>query len=181
MPQYYVDIEKRLGSEFWSNRYILEATTFDNAKSAGTQLANLERTWHADSVAFTRVRVSTVDPADEQYAITTLNTFGQRNSGTALLPLFNTLRIDFNALTGRPSRKYYRGVLGEGDINGDAIVTDFTSVATDLAGNFADFDSPGIVDPQGTSLVSATVHPFVQMRQLRRSRRKRANGGGIFQ
>jgi hypothetical protein len=39
----------------------------------------------------------------------------------------------------------------------------------------------GLVDPQGQLFNSITIHPFVQMRKLRRSRRKRTNGGGIFQ
>jgi hypothetical protein len=133
-------------------------------------------------VNFTRYRVSSVAMNDGVYTIVPVGLTGQRVANS-VLPLFNTLRMDFTAQTGRPSRKYYRGVLDESDISGDAVNT-----APFLAGSLELFDLfyqgegvGGIVDPQGQFFTAITVWPFVQMRQLRRSRRKRTNGGGIFQ
>lgn len=181
MPLFYVDIEKRLNSEFWSNRYIIRSPSFAEAIEAGEDFVNIERVFHAQQVTFNRVRTSTAVSDDETYHIATLGVNGLRDPGTSLLPLFNTLRVDFTALSGRPSRKFYRGVLSEGDINGDAIVTDFDMTAR-WGNQLALPEGPaGIVDPQDTLLVAVVQHPFVQMRQLRRGTRRRANGGGIFQ
>lgn len=181
MPLYQADIEKRISSEFWSNRYIINAPDFAQATEIADNLVFHERALHTTAVSFTRFRVSTTAIDDGIYTIVPINAAGLRTTGTALLPLFNTLRFDLSAAVGRPSRKFYRGVLSEGDIAGDAIVVDFTSFATTLAGNLGTEIGPGVVDPQGTVLLSVTVHPFVQMRQLRRSRRRRTNGDGIFQ
>ena len=182
MARFQLDIEKRLGSEFWTNVYQLEATDLANAQVIGGLVTSAERIFHATVVNFTRYRVSSVAMNDGIYTIVSVGLTGQRTANS-VLPLFNTLRMDFTAQTGRPSRKYYRGVLDEADIAGDAVNT-----APFLAGSLELFDlfhtgegAGGIVDPQGQLLTAITIWPFVQMRQLRRSRRKRTNGGGIFQ
>lgn len=183
MPLFQVDIEKKLGSEFWSNRYIVEAPNIGEAGNFGLQIVAVERTIHSTLVAFTKLRTSSTAVGDGIYNITPLSGSGNRSVvGTQLLPLFNTLRVDIRAATGRPSRKYYRGVLTENDINGDAVTESFSTLADDLdqlAG--ATPPAPRIVDPDGEVLSSPLVMPNVQMRQLRRSRRRRTNGGGIFQ
>lgn len=183
MPHYYVEIEKRLGSEFWTNRYIVRALTLADASSIlGVGLLNAERPLHAEAVTFTRYRVSTVDPSDDTYVIVTINAPGLRDIGiNQLLPLFNTLRVDFPAGSGRPSRKYYRGVLTENDIAGDLVQTNFNGLMAAFVDMFAEGEGPGLVDPQGELFVNAVPISLVQMRQLRRSRRRRANGNGIFQ
>lgn len=181
MALYTVDVEKRLNSEFWSNRYIVEAPTLGDAQSVAGSIVGAERGFHMNIVTFTRVRVSTLADTDDSYVIIPINAPGFRLSTGSLLPLFNTLRMDIIAPSGRPSRKYYRGVLTESDINGDAIDEDFTSEASNISALFSDGDSSGIVGPQGEIFTGISVIPFVQMRQLRRSRRRRTNGGGIFQ
>lgn len=181
MPLYTVDVEKRVGSEFWSNRYIVEAATLAAAQTVGSDIVSIERSFHINNVLFTRYRVSTLASNDDSYVIVPVGLFGLRVVSTSGLPLFNTLRMDFPAPSGRPSRKFYRGVLSEGDINGDAITESFTDAASDIAALFGSSGIEGIVGPQNEYFVTAVVHPFVQMRQLRRSRRRRTNGGGIFQ
>lgn len=181
MPLYTVDIEKRVGSEFWSNRYIVQATTLAAAQVVADDITGIERSFHINNVLFTRYRVSTLASNDDSYVIVPVGLLGQRVVGSSGLPLFNTLRMDFPAPSGRPSRKFYRGVLSEGDINGDAITESFVDAASDISGLLGNEGIDGIVDPQNQYLGSAVVHPFVQMRQLRRSRRRRTNGGGIFQ
>lgn len=181
MALFTADIEKRLGSEFWSNRYILSADTLGAAVSEAGDLVTVERGFHNTSVTFTRFRVSTLAEGDETYSIVPINAQGLRSAGGTLLPLFNTLRFDLTAATGRPSRKFYRGVLGEGDISGDALTVDFSAFAADLEGHLDPEAAVRVVGPQGETLTDVTVYSFVQMRQLRRSRRKRGNGGGIFQ
>lgn len=181
MALYSLDIEKRLGTEFWTNRYILDADTAGNASNLGQAIVMSELAFHSDLVTFTRFRVSTMAEGDEVYAIIPINQAGQRTANDDLMPLFNTLRMDFTATSGRPSRKFYRGVLYSNDCNGDAVSSDFTAFAADIEGHFKGVEDPvGIVDPQSQLLTNAVVHPFVQMRQLRRGTRKRASGG-IFQ
>lgn len=179
MPLFQLDIEKRLGSEFWTNRYFLNADTFENAVTIGGDVTNMEQGFHATQVTFTRYRLS--DPNSEQYVIVPVNETGTAEPSGSLLPLFNTWRVDLPAVTGRPSRKYYRGVLSEGNINGDALDADFGPYVVTIGLQLSTGPTVnGIVDPQGQILTGATSYPFVQMRQLRRSRRRRT-GGGIFQ
>jgi hypothetical protein len=182
MARFQLDIEKRLGSEFWTNVYQLEASDLANAQVISLPVVEAERSFHAQIVNFTRYRVSSVAMNDGVYTIVPIGLTGER-AASSVLPLFNTLRMDFTAQSGRPSRKYYRGVLDEFDINGDAVTTaTFNDGAAALFGTFYDGEGGGgVVDPQGQLLTAITIWPFVQMRQLRRSRRKRTNGGGIFQ
>lgn len=182
MARFQVDIEKRLGSEFWTNVWQIEAPDLANAVLTAGAIVSAERVAHSTAVTFTRHRVSSVAQGDGIYAITPIGLQGQANTGD-LLPLFNTLRLDFTAPVGRPSRKYFRGCLGEAIISGDAVNT---SVFVGFANEVFDLFSPdgtqtGVVDPQGEPLNAVVVWPFVQMRQLRRSRRKRTNGAGVFQ
>lgn len=183
MAQFQIDIEKRLGSEFWSNVYQVWSQDLANAQQMGALITAAERTFHSAQVTFTRFRASSVAIGDGIYSITAVGQPGLRNPNDTLLPLFNTLRFDFTAATGRPSRKYYRGVLYEGDIAGDAVNTaNFVAGSNEIADLFqTDPMTNGIVDPQQELLTSLIVWPFVQMRQLRRSRRRRTNNGGIFQ
>jgi hypothetical protein len=183
MAQFQVDTEKRLGSEFWSNVYQVWATDLANAQVLGGLIVAAERTFHSAQVTFTRYRTSSVAQGDGIYSITAVGQVGLRNPNDTLLPLFNTLRFDFTAATGRPSRKYYRGVLYEGDIAGDAVNTaGFVAGSNEIADLFqTDPMTVGIIDPQQETLTALVIWPFVQMRQLRRSRRRRTNSGGIFQ
>lgn len=182
MPLFNVDVEKRLNSEFWSNRYIVRATDLADANTFADAIVEAERAIHSSIVTFTRYRVSSALQGDGIFNIVNIGLAGLRAIGNnTLLPLFNTLRVDLNATAGRPSRKYYRGVLTEADIAGDAVTADFQSLLITLIDTLATGSTNGIVDPDDQLLLNALVHPFVQMRQLRRSRRRRTNGGGIFQ
>lgn len=184
MALFYVEIEKRLASEFWTNRWIVRTADLASANGIlAPGLLDAERALHAEFVTFTRYRVSTVDPGDEQYVIVPINQLGTRTLDNAtLLPLFNTLRVDFPAASGRPSRKYFRGVLSENDISGDAVTTNFNSYMAAFVDMFAEgAEGAGLVDPQGELFTNAVPILNVQMRQLRRSRRRRTNGGGVFQ
>lgn len=181
MAVYSVDIEKRLGSEFWTNRYIVTAASLAVASLIALRLREAEQLIHANIVTFTRHRISNLGEGNEEYVIVPDNVVGLRTNQGSLLPLFNTLRVDIPAATGRPSRKFYRGVLGEGDINGDLVTAEFDAFLLELQEHFAAGENPGVVDPQGQFLSAPSLYEFVQMRQLRRSRRRRANGGGIFQ
>lgn len=176
MAIWSLDIQKRLSSEFWTNRYFITANSIALAEAFADDIVAAERGIHSSLVSFVNFRVS--DPGEsEAYVIVPLGVNGTRDT-TDLLPLFNTFRVDLVAAVGRPSRKFYRGVLGEGDINGEAVTlgtwaTNFATVMTGLLGDSESDDQ--IIDPQGTLLTAVALYPFVQMRQLRRGRRKRSN------
>lgn len=176
MALYNIDVEKRLGSEYWTNRYITDMDSMAEGVTLGNDIVGAELLIHSELVTITKYRVS--EGAGEAYTIVTVGEPGL-NEQTNLLPLFNTLRFDLPAATGRPSRKFYRGVLGESDINGDAVQSTYVTFAAALSALLKpDIESQGIVDPQGQFLTGVVQWPFVQMRQLRRGTRKR--GTPIF-
>ena len=179
MPLFKIDIEKQLSSEFWSNRYFVRTDTLANAIPQGQDIVDAERLIHSQLVTFTKLRVSTADPEDENYTIVPLAVNGGR-SEIDLLPLFNTLRYDFTAASGRPSRKYYRGVLSQGDFTGDVVTYNPTDFEAAMEALFAVGPTGnGIVDPQEQLLTNAVRWIYVQMRQLRRGKTKRTTP--IFQ
>jgi hypothetical protein len=80
--------------------------------------------------------------------------------------------VDFDVSGGgRPSRKYLRGALLEGDVN----FMTLTSAITTPANTFADaiVAIGTIVDPQGNGFLDGVVWPAPQMRQLRRGSKKK--------
>lgn len=181
MAIYTIDIQKRLGSEFWTNRYLCQHANIGNATGLAIQLVADEIAIHNSLVTFVNYRVSALDINDDTYTIGPIGESGGRPT-PGLLPLFNTLRFDLQATSGRPSRKYYRGVLTESDINGDEVTiqTAFADHAQALLALSVEPETPiGLCDPQGQAFVAVVVHPFVQMRQLRRGTRRR--GTPVFQ
>lgn len=171
MAIFKVDIEKQLESEYWTNRYLVIAEDLDEALSIGSTLSAVERTFHDVSVLFTKYRASDTVVGSDVYVTVPLNQAGLRNIGSQLLTLFNTFRLDMTVGVGRPSRKYYRGCLAEGEVVFNSLsaglITEFESLTADLL-------SVALCDPQGTPITGLTVFPRVQMRQLRRGSRRRA-------
>lgn len=170
MPLFKLDVEKLSGTEYWTNRYFLNASDLADAATMAPTIVNAERTIHLPAVTLTKWRVS--DPFDEgtSFITTPINLPGTRTGSGDMLALFNTVRVDFPAGFGRPSRKYFRGVLTEGDIVGATLAAGVKTTVTNAVG--AAFVIH-LVDPQGTPLAAGVVSNFVQMRQLRRGRRKR--------
>lgn len=177
MPLFQVDVEKRLLSEYFSNVYYLQSPTIASAVTDAGLIVAFERSIMLDNVNFTKQRVRTTTVGDDVYALTTLSGLGSRSSSGGTLPLFNTLNVVLSAVVGRPSRKYYRGVLQESDI-------DFTSVSVGLLGTvttnantlltaMAAADS-ALVDIDNTGIFSMLPVSEVGMRQLRRGSKRRA-------
>jgi hypothetical protein len=117
------------------------------------------------------MRVSDTDPNTEIFSTVVLNLVGNRASTTALLPLFNVLRVDFSAVQGRPSRKYLRGVLTESDVVGPnieiAALGEFQVAYADAMLGMAEY-----VDVDGEQFSAAACLRPVGMRQLRRGSRR---------
>ncbi len=169
-PQTVCTIEKRLGAESWVNVYHL-APAIGSAASAAADILAAERAVTCSNVLFTKMSLRTVVEDDEVYTTSPINLFGLYGGGTNI-PLFNVVRVDFQASTGRPSRKYLRGLLNRDDLgitalNGDTVTRVQTNYAAVVAA-IADF-----VDVDGDDILAGAVWPDVGIRQLRRGSKKK--------
>jgi hypothetical protein len=173
MPLWSLDIEKERLGEFWTNRYILNAADLTSAVSVGLTVVNNERSIHKPSVIFTRYRVSDFDPLTDIYSIVSVSLPGLAPSDPAgALPLFNVVRVDFNTAVGRPSRKYLRTPIGEGEHDSGNLTAAYASFI------HINYTNPmlGItefVDVDGDAFTSGATFSVVAMRQLRRGSRRR--------
>lgn len=171
MPLFKVDIEKQLGTEFWTNVYYVDAASLTAAHAVGAEIVVAERGIHHVSVVFTKYRTSDTVPGTDQYITEPLNVTGARGPSTPLLPLFNVVRADLGVGIGRPSRKYLRGVLMEEDITFNNIdATPLALFDTDYANDLELIEE--LVDVDGQPIINVTINPQVGMRQLRRGSRR---------
>lgn len=173
MPLFQVDIEKELGGEYWTNRYVVSAATLLEAATVGDSIVTIERNIHRTNVLFTKMRAADFVPGNDQFVIHTINGYGDLDIVAGqMLPLFNVLRVDFNTSIGRPSRKYLRLPLYEGDIIDAAFNPGFlTTMDTEYCANMLLLAA--FVDVDGQQFLSASAMPKVAMRQLRRGSRRR--------
>lgn len=178
MPIFQVDIEKNYISNYWTNRYLLQAATISDARAAGMQIVDAERTFHKSWITFTKYRTRTVIEGDDAFITTPLNLAGTWDVAGDAWPLFNVVRVDLptNGL-GRPSRKYYRCGLSDGNVNNAGVlapdtVSLFTLTLSDLI-EVLNSSSSLWVDPDNQIINSAVVFPQVGMRQLRRGSRRK--------
>lgn len=172
MVRYQVDIEKAVGAEFWTNRYLIEAADLDEASTLTGFLVTGERSFHQNTVEFTKARVMTWPESDGEFKIITLNDFGELAVTGGSLPLFNVFRVDLQVASGRPSRKYYRTPVMENDqIDGNVMTAKLASLTPLINAMITDMEG-ALVDPQGSSITSCAVAGRVGMRQLRRGSKK---------
>ena len=173
MRAYSVDIQKSLGGEYWTNRYLIIDASLEDAVTTGTAIAEAERQVHYANVIFDKLRVSTVAIHDNVYQIVALGTTGMLTALTDYLPLWNVVRVDWNVNGGgRPSRKYLRLPVGEGNQNKGVLAPD---VITFIENNYIApiIDLGAMVDPQSASIIGGVVMPLIGMRQLRRGSKKK--------
>ena len=148
MASFAVDVEKSLDGEFWTNRYLIEATDIENAVAQGAEIAAAEADFHCTPVVFTKFRVRDTNPSTDLFVTVPLNVNGEYVANSSLLPLFNVVRVELTVSMGRPSRKYYRGVLAES-------TTTFNAVNADLQEYVLDSLTPllslvSLEDPDGS-------------------------------
>lgn len=171
MSIFKVDIEKQLGTEFWTNVYYVDAESLTAAHAIGAEIVVAERGIHSNLVTFTKYRTSDMVPGTDQFITEPLNVQGAVAANSSLLPLFNVLRVDLGVGVGRPSRKYLRGVLYEDTVTFDTV--DPAAVAVydaDYANDLEIIEE--LVDIDGQPIINVTVNPKVGMRQLRRGSRR---------
>lgn len=171
MPLFQLDIEKSYQGEFWTNRYILEATDVNATLGTANIIVDAEQDVHNNIINFTKYRVSDIVKGTDNYVIVPINSVGGRVSVGSILPLFNVARVDFGVGIGRPSRKYLRIGFTEADIDGSVIVPALVTALQNygaLLVSLAQF-----VDVDAQPITSSAVVGTLQMRQLRRGSRRR--------
>jgi len=178
MPDFFIQTHKTHAKGKWSNVYT--STAPDLAEIVAdmvTVMTTLELPLLHPDVTLESIRFSTVTPFDGIYQIVPIGEAGTSSDTGDLLPFFNCVRIDFVVIGGgRPSRKYWKGLLTETlvtaqNVNSGTlglIETTFNAAiasANDLGHAFRDND--------GQVWDSATALAPVQMRQMHRKRKKR--------
>lgn len=171
MPLYQVDVEKQVGGEYWSNRYLFNVASLTEAAGKMTAIVDAEAPLYHPDVRITKARASDFNPLTDNYSVVQYARAGGRSAGS-LAPLFNVVRIDFNTGSGRPSRKYLRGVLFTGNLAPNFQVDPNLSPALSAYGT-AILGLVGFCDPQMQAFTNAQVHPYVAMRQLRRGTKRK--------
>lgn len=169
-----LSIHKVLNGESWVNVYHLQAAY--DSEAGATQamgLVTMERSLYLPNVLITHYNLSdNIEDTDAYYSVP-LNLLGTSAATGDPAPLHNTVRVDFSKLGGgRPGRKYYRGVLTESHIGpwGQILSGNITSWQNTIQA-VMDANTAG---GENFTYVSATVHPFVAMRQLRRGSKKKS-------
>jgi hypothetical protein len=171
MARWEVTITKQIGAETWTNVYWVEAETLDAAGNVAAGIVGRERAMHYQQVEFVSYRVSDGVPGTDIFRIVPIGQNGAVAPTGQLLPLFNTLRVDFGAAAGRPSRKYLRGCLAEDDI--DFIFVQAAAKTRAQTYGTLMIEDNAFVDVDGQDLITAVVYQQVQMRQLRRGSKRR--------
>lgn len=178
MPLFQIDIQKTGYGEIWTNRYILDAVSLSQAHdSALTFMLVAEQSIHAAAITIDRIRTSTLTPNDNLFLTAAPNAVGTFTASGNALPLFNVVRADMTMSTGRPSRKYYRGGWGTGQVGSHLHWdgSDISGITALLNGLRSDLDGAGTpwVDEDGDAVMDATAFTLIGMRQLRRGSRRR--------
>lgn len=177
LPTHRLEIRKSWGNRSWSNDWLLYVADMAEGELVANALVNFERQMHANVVSFDFYVLSTAPKDGRVFRHKAINLLGVNNAGTEqFLPMYCTMRVDLPTVDGDPARKYFRLPLLEtqqsnGRLNSTDIATYQGIVNTHLVNSIA---LDNIVTPKGRVVGGATVHFEVQMRQLRRRRRKKA-------
>lgn len=170
---FQIDVEKVLDNEYWTNRYLVDSASINDARIAGNAIVAAEQAITKSYVHFTKFRVSDFTPGNDNFIIVPIDEpGGLTGASTDYLPLFNVVRVDFQAPLGRPSRKYLKLPLVEGEVSNQQVSSGL------IAGVESDYISALLAvddfcDPDGQHFVTGTVNQAVAMRQLRRGSKRR--------
>lgn len=174
MPIYQITIESYYPAfgEYWTNVYHVSAADIDTAEDAMTPIVNAHKPMLSTGAFITKARVSDMVEGTDIYDTVAYNAAGTRTLPGDTLPLWMTVRVDFNtAGGGRPSRKYLRGALDENNTTALALSAGLVTAAQTYAAAIVAIT--GLVDVDGQSFVNGEVWPAPQMRQLRRGSKKK--------
>jgi len=175
MVLFQVDIQKQQGTEYWTNRYIIDETDLTAAATKADLIPGFEQLFHTTNVTLESYRVRPLAPGGDMYIIVPLGANGLYAGGdlSSQLPLFNCVRVDLAVTFGRPSRKYYRSGLTEAMVVGSSLDATYRTVVIDAMDDMRAALAPSFVDVDNQAIVNSQVYVPVQMRQLRRGSRRR--------
>lgn len=161
------------GDRFWTNVFHVNAIDLNSAASFANIVIAPALAEHMDG-SFRVVKSLVSDLSNDDFIDTPLNEVGDL-SGSAYLPLFNTIKvlISVDGL-GRNDSKFLRGGVTEArQINGQLEAAVITAVEATWNGLIADGNAAGVdlVDTDGNLWLVATCQAAVQMRQLHRRRK----------
>lgn len=170
MSIYKIDIQKSIGTEYWTNVYYTNQPDLATAVTTATDIVTLEESIHMNFVTFDKALVT--DLSTDFFTTVPINAFGGRTPDSDRLPLWNVVRVDFAVNGRRPGRKYLRipvleshqtdGVLTPGEIQW---IIDHYCTPLHNAGQ--------ICNEHGDAFVDIVVNPNVAMRQLRRGSKRK--------
>lgn len=166
-----IDIQKSNETEFWTNVYHCDRASFSEAKDTALAIVAAEKTIHTQHVQFVSMRIRAYPSGGQQGTVFQLDGTGAVGA-SEFLPLFNVARVTFSVEQGRPSRKYYRLPVGEGEqqygVWTPSKITFLNNLLTAM------LNIPGLCDESGNEFVGISLVPQVGMRQLRRGSKRRA-------
>lgn len=171
-PRYRIQIQKEGFNENWSNDYLTDDATLDDAQDLAALLLTWEQQIHDTTVNFSYIRISTYLPDDRIFRHLDIN---QPGLVTPIdhLPLYCTVRMDMGVSSSDPARKYYRTPLHEADQANGVLQSTFLTGMASLINTYLVVPTVlgHIVTNAGHTVISASINPLVQMRQLHRRKR----------
>lgn len=172
MPLYQVDVQKKLGTEYWTNVYHVEVAGLGEALTQGGLIASFERAIHLDIVQFTSMRVRPYPSTGDTGTVAALGYYGNNTGQGPYMPLFNTLNVILAVPVGRPSRKYLRLPIPEASQENGSFLQPFIDDWTEQYCN--ELSALGTLrDVDGQTIGDISCVLAVGMRQLRRGSRRR--------
>jgi hypothetical protein len=177
MPLFEVSISKRLtvGSDNkrWSNNYHVEAADLGEALDFAVDISVIEQKIHKDYVLFSYANAREAIPDPPPGGQRALTGFGDIVGDPAIrLPNFNAVRCILSDENGRPSQKYLRLPLEEGEVT-DGVLSAALINSVQLEYLTDLLLLAFIRSNSGDIWTAASVAPNVQMRQQDWNRRTR--------
>lgn len=177
MPaNYRLEIHKHFIETKWCNTWLIGALDMDDGEAIANAIVNFERKIHKDVVTFDYFLLSTILVADRVFRHRAINLQGLASSDAEVwLPLFNTVRVDFNTMDSDPCRKYFRTPISESNQADGELTTAYQAVIQAEVNStfFTTIAGDNLFSPAGNVVISGTVHKRIQERQLRRRRKKK--------
>lgn len=149
----------------WSYLWYVDAENLSAAVAVGEAIWAALRPAHSQRAYCYELYVSDLLPSTVTYTLSPIAPGNQRGTAAVvanLLPSFNVVRVDLNAVSSRPSRKFHRLPLGE-----DQIVNAELAASSAIAIQEAYADAiaiPGVVDESGNGLTGAIVKGITSRR-----------------
>jgi hypothetical protein len=159
----------------FSHTFIVAATDIVVAAGAQPSVSEFLREVYDENFLHTYVRISTLTPGDDVFTTVAVNDPGVRGFSGETLPLFNTVRLDVNASTGRPSRWHIRG-LHEGEVGNNQVGSTLRTLIEDAYAALVTAlgeNEFNLFQPDGNELAATGICAIdVKLRKLHRKRRK---------